>query len=115
MRGSALLVAGVTALLLMLSWGGVEMPWASAPVVGLGALGLACSLALVWQERRAPDPILPPRLFGNSTFLRGVLIAFFTSLGLFGGTFLLPLYFQLVLGHDAPTPGCWSCRSWPRA
>jgi len=34
-----------------------------------------------------------------------VLIAFFTSLGLFGATFLLPLLFQLVLGFDAEASG----------
>src|SRR4051794_28129677 len=103
--GASVLILGVTALLLMVSWGGVEMPWTSWPVIALGAAGLLLLLALVWQERRAPDPILAPRLFGNATFLRGVLIAFFTSLGLFGATFLLPLYFQLVLGYDASDSG----------
>ena len=94
--GAVLLVLGVTAWLLMLSWGGVEMPWLSVPVAALALLGVAMLALLVWQERRVADPILPPRLFGNPTFLRGVLIAFFTSLGLFGATFLLPLYFQLA-------------------
>lgn len=103
--GAALLAGGVAALLLMLSWGGTEFPWASPPVLGMGALGVALLAVLVWQERRAADPILPPRLFGNPVFLRGVLIAFFTSLGLFGATFLLPLYFQLVLGVDAAGSG----------
>jgi EmrB/QacA subfamily drug resistance transporter len=103
--GSALLVAGVTALLLMLSWGGVELPWSSTPVITLGVLGVVMLGSLFWQERVAADPILPPRLFANRTFLSGVLIAFFTSLGLFGATFLLPLYFQLVLGFDAATSG----------
>jgi EmrB/QacA subfamily drug resistance transporter len=103
--GSALLVGGVTALLLMLSWGGVELPWSDPAVVGLGVVGVVLLALLFWQERRAPDPILPPRLFGNGTFTRGVLIAFFTSLGLFGATFLLPLYFQLVLGQDAAESG----------
>ncbi len=103
--GSALLVGGVTALLLMLSWGGVELPWSSAPVIGLGVCGVIMLGSLFWQERVAADPILPPRLFANPTFSRGVLIAFFTSLGLFGATFLLPLYFQLVLGFDAETSG----------
>ena len=103
--GAALVIASVTSLLLMLSWGGVEMPWASAPVVSLGLAGVAMLGALVWQERRAYDPLLPPRLFGNRTFLCGVLIAFFTSLGLFGATFLLPLLFQLVLGFDAESSG----------
>ncbi|MDP9096439.1 MAG: MFS transporter, partial [Pseudomonadota bacterium] len=96
---------GVTALLLMLTWGGVEMPWSSAPVVGLAVLGVVALGALVLVERRVADPILPPRLFGNRTFLCGVLIAFFTSLGLFGATFLLPLYFQLVLGFGAEPSG----------
>ena len=103
--GSALLIASVTSLLLMLSWGGVELPWDSAPVVTLGVVGVALMVALIWQERRAVDPILPPRLFANRTFLCGVLIAFFTSLGLFGATFLLPLLFQLVLGFGAETSG----------
>jgi len=103
--GAVLLAGGVAALLLMLSWGGTEFPWASTPVLGTGILGCALLAALAWQERRAPDPILPPRLFGNPTFLRGVLIAFFASLGLFGATFLLPLYFQLVLGVAAARSG----------
>ena len=74
-------------------------------VLGLGAIGVLMLACLALQERRAADPILPPRLFGNRTFLCGVLIAFFTSLGLFGATFLLPLYFQLVLGFGAETSG----------
>jgi len=103
--GAMLLAGGVAALLLMLSWGGTEFPWVAAPVLGTGAFGCVLLVALVWQERRVADPILPPRLFGNPTFLRGVLIAFFTSLGLFGATFLLPLYFQLVLGVAAAGSG----------
>ena len=103
--GSALLIGGVTALLLMLSWGGVELPWSSAPVIALGTVGVLLLSALFWQERRAADAILPPHLFANGTFFCGVLIAFFTSLGLFGATFLLPLYFQLVLGYDAEASG----------
>ncbi len=104
-RGAALLVACVTAWLLLLSWGGTEYPWVSAPILWLAAAGLALLMVLVWHERRAPDPILAPRVFGNPMFLRGVTIAFCSSLGLFGATFLLPLYFQLVLGLDASSSG----------
>ena len=103
--GALLLAAGVTALLLMLSWGGVEYRWTSAPVVAAGAGGAALLAWLTWHERRVADPILPPRLFADPTFLRGVVIAFLSSLGMLGATFLLPLYFQLVLGFDASTSG----------
>ncbi len=103
--GALLLAAGVTVLLLALSWGGVEFPWASAPVIGAAVLGAALLAALAWHERRAADPILPPHLFGNPVFLRGVCIAFLSSLGLFGATFLLPLFFQLSLRADASRSG----------
>ena len=103
--GAGLVIAVVTAWLLLLSWGGTEFPWVSAPVIGAGVVGVGLFPLLVWHERRAPDPILPPRLFGNITFRRGVMIAFSASLGLFGATFLLPLYLQLVLGYDASSAG----------
>lgn len=103
--GSGLLVAAVSACLLLLSWGGNEYEWVSAPILGLGAASLVLLAALVWWERRALDPVLPPRLFGAPDFRRGVFIAFVSSLGLFGATFLLPLYLQLMLGFDASSSG----------
>lgn len=103
--GAALLTSAVSAWLLMLTWGGVEMPWTSPAILGLGAVGLALVLLLTVQQRRFPDPLLPPHLFANPVFVRGVIIAFFASMGLFGGTFLLPLFFQLVWGVDAAISG----------
>ena len=103
--GAALLVVGTVSWLLVLSWGGVEHPWTSPRVLGLAVAGSASLLALATWERRAADPILPPRLFRDPVFLRGVCIAFLTSVGLFGATFLLPLHSQLLLGADASRAG----------
>jgi EmrB/QacA subfamily drug resistance transporter len=103
--GAALLTGGVTCWLLVLSWGGTELPWTSPLLLGLFALGAALLLALAWQERRAPDPLLPPRLFANRVVVSGVAIGFFASMALFGATFLLPLFFQLVGGADAASSG----------
>ena len=103
--GAGLLVAEVTCWLLLLSWGGNEFGWGSPEIIGLAAAGVFLVPALVWRERRAADPMLPPRLFADGNFVRGVSIAFAASAGLFGATFLLPLYFQLVLGWDAATSG----------
>ncbi len=103
--GAVLLTAAISAWLLMLSWGGVEMPWQSWPVFALGAAGCVLIGFLVLQERRFVDPLLPPRLFVNAVFVRGVVIAFFGAFALFGGSFLLPLFFQLVRGVDASASG----------
>ena len=66
-----------------------------------------CADCRCWrmQERRFADPLLPPRLFANAVFVRGVAIAFFGAFALFGGSFLLPLFFQLVRGVDAAASG----------
>lgn len=103
--GAGLLTAAVTAWLLVLSWGGVEVPWTSPVILTLGAIGLMLLALLAMQERRFSDPLLPPRLFANTVFTRGVAIAFCAALGLFGGSFLLPLFFQLVRGVDAEASG----------
>jgi EmrB/QacA subfamily drug resistance transporter len=103
--GAGLLTAAVSAWLLVLSWGGVEMPWLSWPIFALGAAGLVLIGFLTMQERRFVDPLLPPRLFSNAVFVRGVAIAFFGAFALFGGSFLLPLFFQLVRGVDASASG----------
>ena len=103
--GAVLLTFGISALLLMLSWGGTTYPWLSAPVLVLGLLGLCLLVALAMQERRVSDPLLPPRLFINDIFLRGVGVAFFAAFGLFVATFLLPLDFQLLHGFGAEASG----------
>ncbi len=103
--GAVLLTAAVSAWLLVLSWGGVEMPWTAPPLLGIAALGLLLMALLARQERRVADPLLPPRLFANAVFVRGVAIAFCGAFALFAGTFLLPLFFQLVRGVNAAASG----------
>jgi EmrB/QacA subfamily drug resistance transporter len=103
--GAGLLTAMVTCWLLVLSWGGVEMPWTATPILALGTAGVLLIVLLAVQERRSPDPLMPPRLFRNAVFVRGVCIAFCASAGMFGASFLLPLFFQLVRGDNAAMSG----------
>jgi len=103
--GAALLTALITTCLLVMSWGGVAYAWLSWQVLGTTALAVALLAALSVQERMAPDPLLPPRLFGNRAVICGIAIAFLTSGATLGGTFLLPLFYQLVRGSDASSSG----------
>ena len=57
--GAALLTAGVSALILLTTWGGNEYAWGSPTIIGLGVAGVALLAAFVWQERRAAEPIIP--------------------------------------------------------
>ncbi len=103
--GAALLTGFITACLLLLSWGGVEFPWLSSPMLGLGSLALVLLAGLAWQERRIAEPLLPPRLFHNAVFSRGVAIASLATAVMLAGVFLLPLDFQLLRGANAAMAG----------
>jgi predicted MFS family arabinose efflux permease len=95
----ALLLAGATAaLLLLLAWGGVEFPWASAQTAGFVALTVALFALFLWREMQAPEPLIRLSLFRNPVYARGVTVGGMMVFAMLGSTVFLPLYFQLVLG-----------------
>lgn len=103
--GSGLLVGAVTAILLVTVWGGSEYPWGSPTIIGLGVTGAILGVAFLLQERRAPEPILPLRLFGNRTFTLTSAVGFVVGLAMFGSIVFLPLFLQTVTGVTATSSG----------
>ena len=103
--GAALMVPAIVALLLVTTWAGSAYPWSSPIILGLIALAAALVAALVFQERRADDPLLPPRLFRGNVFVLGNAMAFLTGAASVGATIFLPLFLQVVIGASASNSG----------
>ncbi|MEH0938353.1 MDR family MFS transporter [Micromonospora psammae] len=103
--GAALLVAGVSCLLLALSWGGTEYDWGSAVIVGLFVAGGLLGVAFVLQEARVAEPILPLRLFRSATFALANSAGFVLGLVMFGSIIFIPLYLQIVKGASPTRSG----------
>jgi predicted MFS family arabinose efflux permease len=103
--GAALLVSGVTAALLVTVWGGSEYAWNSPMIIGLGVAALVLLGLFLVQERRAPEPILPLRLFSNRVFSVTSAAGFIVGLAMFGGIIFLPLFLQVVIGVSATDSG----------
>jgi EmrB/QacA subfamily drug resistance transporter len=103
--GAALLVAGVSCLLLVLVWGGTEYPWTSTTILGLGLVGAMLTGAFIVWESRAAEPILPMRLFRNPIFSVGAAASFIIGCAMFGGIVFLPLFLQAVTGASATSSG----------
>jgi EmrB/QacA subfamily drug resistance transporter len=103
--GAALLVAGVSALLLAVQMGGRDFAWTSPQLLSLVAAGLLLVVGFVVRERVAPEPILPPRLFRNGTFRVASSIGFLSGAVMFGVIIFLPQYLQLVRGESATVSG----------
>ncbi len=103
--GAGLLVAGVSALLLVTVWAGSEYPWGSPEIIGLAAAGVVLLSAFVIQEGRAAEPILPLSLFRNPVFRVSSGVSLLVGLSMFGSTIFLPIYFQIVTGASATKSG----------
>ncbi len=104
-RGAAVLVTSVTTLILGLALGGETYPWASWQVVLLLAVAALGALAFVRWELRAPEPLLPMRLFRNPTFrilIGGNVVYGAAGMGMMS---FMPLFFQVSLGEAATTAG----------
>jgi EmrB/QacA subfamily drug resistance transporter len=103
--GAVLLVAGVTCLLLAVSWGGNEHPWGSPLILGLLTAGMVLAVLFILQERRASEPILPLQLFRRPTFALGNAGIFVLGLAMFGSIIFIPLYLQIVQGATPTRSG----------
>ncbi|BDB22709.1 MFS transporter [Cupriavidus sp. P-10] len=103
--GALLLAVAIVAFLLAMSWGGDVYDWLSPELAALLVAAAVAVALLAWQERRAADPMLPPRLFGNRAYVMGVAASALSALNIFLCIFALPLHFQLVRGADASTSG----------
>jgi EmrB/QacA subfamily drug resistance transporter len=103
--GAALLTAGIAALILMTTWGGNQYAWGSATILGLGVGGLLLLLAFVWQERRAPEPLMPGQLFRSPVFSVASAMGFAIGMAMFGAIIFIPFFLQIVFGATPTSSG----------
>ncbi|GAA3249627.1 MDR family MFS transporter [Nonomuraea helvata] len=103
--GATTITASASSLMLLLTLGGVEFEWNSFWTYFLAALCLLMLALAVVSERTARNPILPPRLFRNRTFVLTSLASLFVGMAMFGAMIYLPQYLQIVKGLSPTKSG----------
>ncbi|MGW0934297.1 MFS transporter [Streptomyces sp. NPDC002666] len=103
--GAVLLAAASTCLVLLTSWGGTEYAWGSRTILGLAAGAAGTTLLFLAVEHRAPEPIIPLRLFRDSIFNVTALVGAVVGVALFGAASYLPTFLQMVDGATATESG----------
>ncbi len=103
--GIVLLIVGSTALILIPIWGGDTFAWASAPMVVTMVIALVATVAFVVQELRAPEPVIPMRLFADRTSAAIFVMGFLLMGSLLAVTTFLPLFLQVSTGASATRSG----------
>lgn len=103
--GAALLTVGITAIVLVTTWGGTEYAWSSAVIMELIALGVASLVGFVFVETKAAEPIMPLHIFRSRNFTLMSVVGFMVGFVMFGAVLFLPLYQQSVQGASATNSG----------
>ncbi len=103
--GIAVLAAAASCVVLVTSFAGSLWAWGSVQVIGLIVLVVVLVVVFVLIERRAKEPVLPLRLFGNRVFSTSSVIGFVVGFAMFGAITYLPLYLQQVRGVSATASG----------
>ncbi|MEU8530878.1 MDR family MFS transporter [Streptomyces sp. NPDC048629] len=103
--GALLLTTGILALTLLASWAGTSYAWTSPRILALGTVATAALAALVPVERRAEEPVLPPRLFAGRNFTAAQVLSFLVGAGMLAAMNYLPQYLQFVRGQSSTASG----------
>ncbi|WP_051468047.1 MFS transporter [Actinomadura oligospora] len=98
--GTVLVTLGLLGVVLGLVRGN-EHGWTSPQVLGSVIAGAAFLAAFLVHEARTPHPMLPLSLFRSRGFTLVNLISLAMCFGMFGVTFLLVQFLQLI-GHMSP-------------
>ncbi|MCJ8012202.1 MFS transporter [Paenibacillus sp. KQZ6P-2] len=79
--------------------------WNSPVIFAAFSLALLSAIIFLIVEAKGKTPLLPLRLFRNTTVSAGMLAGMAINIGLSGILFVLPLFFQQTRGLSAHTAG----------
>ncbi|MFD4790054.1 MDR family MFS transporter [Streptomyces sp. NPDC058459] len=103
--GILTLSGAIVSATLLTSWAGVQYAWTSPRIIGLGVAAVLCLTLFIVSESRAEEPIVPLRLFKDSTFTLSLLGTIVCGVVFVGSVNFLALYVQVVTGASPTTSG----------
>jgi EmrB/QacA subfamily drug resistance transporter len=103
--GAAYFTVSVTALLLILIQGGQQWAWDSAPIFALLAAFVVCLGLFLWQESRAPEPIVSLGLWRQRLIAIANAATMIAGMGIIGVSAMIPTYVEGVMGGSAIVAG----------
>jgi EmrB/QacA subfamily drug resistance transporter len=103
--GAALIAAGVSVLLIWVSFVDSSFAWASWQTAAMVGAGLAILAAAVWVESRAAEPVVPLQIVRQRTTALAIVASLAVGMAMFGGAVFLGQYFQIGRGYSPTEAG----------
>jgi DHA2 family multidrug resistance protein len=103
--GIALLSVSVGSLQYILERGQEDDWFASSTITTLFILTVFGIFFFIWRELTTKNPIVDLRVLNNTNLRIGTIFSFILGFGLYGSTFIIPVYTQSILGWTATQSG----------
>jgi EmrB/QacA subfamily drug resistance transporter len=103
--GVILISAGVSLLLVWVSFAGNQFDWASWQTAAMVAGAIALLATAVRVEARSREPLVPLHLFGNRTVVLTVIASVAVGVAMFGTSTFLSQYMQIARGKSPTASG----------
>ena len=85
---------------------GQEEDWFNDPTITLLCVTAVLGFFFfIWRELTYANPIVNLRVLSNGNLRVGTILSFILGFGLYGSTFIIPLYTQATLGWTATQSG----------
>ena len=103
--GASLIAAGVSLLLIWVSFVDSSFPWLSWPTYAMVGGSLLLLALAVLVESRAAEPVVPPPIVRERTTALAIVASLAVGMAMFGGAVFLGQYFQIGRGYSPTTAG----------
>lgn len=103
--GIVLISAGVSLLLLWVTFAGNDFEWLSVPTLVMVAGAALLLIVAVIVELKVKEPVIPLGLFKNRTFTLSVIASLSVGVAMFGTAVFLSQYMQLARGATPTESG----------
>jgi DHA2 family multidrug resistance protein len=103
--GIGLLAATVGSLQYVLEKGQDDDWFASSAITFFAVVAALGLFFFIWRELTYKNPIVELRVLKNVSLRTGTILSFIMGFGLYGSTFIIPLYTQATLGWTAQQAG----------
>jgi DHA2 family multidrug resistance protein len=103
--GITLLAISVGSLQYILEKGQEEDWFSNHLIILLAVIAVLGFFFFIWREWIFKYPVVQLRVLKNGNLRMGVILSFIMGFGLYGSTFIIPLYTQSILGWTAQEAG----------
>lgn len=103
--GASLIAAGVSVLLIWVSFVGSSFDWISWQTAAMLLPSVVLLVLAVYVESRVAEPIVPMHVLRNRTTALAIVASLAVGMAMFGGSVFLGLYFQVGRGYTPTEAG----------